>query len=305
MGIFGDNLIRIATHNADKTSTFKMGMNEFGDMTEEEFGRTYLSGLRAGYRPEPRYGEDGKGGQNIVLRGNALQEPPASVDWAEKGAVTNVKNQGSCGSCWAFSAIAAMESHYFIKTGNLIEFSEQEVVSCDGDGVHGGVDYACQGGFMDNAFDWVEHATSGVCTETDYPYSSGYTSARGECRMSECTAVPGSQIQGYVDVPPSEDALLTALAEHGPLSVGIEADQSAFQFYHSGVLHGPCGNSLNHGVLAVGYGVDADTGAPYWKVKNSWGSGWGEQGYVRIQRGKRWPRGGECGIASKASYPVF
>jgi len=294
--VFGQNLIKILTHNKKQDQTFTLAMNEFGSMTEDEFSQT-----RMGFR-EPRQDVERNGPikpRITYLRNEvSMADPPTEVDWTTKGVVAGVKNQGSCGSCWAFSAIAAMESAYAIKTGQVIEFSEQELVSCDD------TDYGCQGGWMDSAFDWVEK-TGGLCKETDYPYSSGVTSARGDCLVSQCNIVPDSAPKGYLDIPPSEAAIVAAVAQHGPVSVGIEADQAVFQFYHSGVLTGACGTHLNHGVLVVGYGVDSTTGTPYWKVKNSWGSGWGEAGFVRIQRGKRWPSGGECGIATHASYPVY
>jgi len=272
-------------------------MNEFGSMTEEEFVKS-----RMGFR-EPRQDVDRNGPIKpriqYLRQDISMADPPAEVDWTTKGVVGPVKNQGSCGSCWAFSAVAAMESAYAIKTGNLVLMSEQMLVSCDD------TDYGCQGGWMDSAFDWVEKVSGGLCTETDYPYSSGMSSARGECLSSQCTKVTASAPTGYIDIPTNEAAIAAAVAQHGPVSVGIEADQAAFQFYKTGVLTGTCGTHLNHGVLIVGYGIDKASGTPYWKVKNSWGGGWGEEGYIRIQRGKRWPVGGECGIASHASYPVY
>ena len=182
---------------------------------------------------------------------------------------------------------------------------------------------------MDNAFQWIERQ-GGLCGEESYPYTSGQTSARGQCMASQCTVVPGTVPASFVDIAPTEQALLAAVSQHGPVSVAIEADQSVFQFYHSGVLTGACGTHLNHGVLLVGYGTDPATGLSFWKVKNSWGTTWGESGFVRMQRGKRWPAGGgecfyfpsrlgcwermrdslnahhsECGIATKASFPVL
>jgi KDEL-tailed cysteine endopeptidase len=296
---FALNMMKIVTHNNKKDKTYTMAMNEFGSMTEEEFAES-----RMGVR-EPREDVHRNGPLQprvTVLRQEvASADPPAEVDWSAKGVVAPVKNQGSCGSCWAFSAVAAIESAYAIKTSTLVRLSEQELVSCDDN------DYGCQGGLMDSAFDWIERSTTGLCSETDYPYTSGLTSARGECMKNQCTPVPGTVPKGYVDIPPNESALLAAVAQHGPVAVAIQADQTAFQFYHSGVLTGACGNHLNHGVLLVGYGVDTTTGTPYWKVKNSWGAGWGEAGFVRIQKGKRWPpvAGGSCGIALKASYPVL
>ena len=290
--VFAENLKKIFTHNSNKESTFKMAMNEFGSMTLEEFTST-----RLGYRSH----ESKKGSKPVFsLRPEVfMADPPAELDWTTRGVVTEVKNQGACGSCWAFSAVASLESAYAQKYGKLVEFSEQELVSCDMG------DYGCQGGLMDSAFDWIEHSSGGLCSEADYSYTSGTSSARGECLRNTCTPVSDSVPKGYIDVPQNEAALLAALNQHGPVSVAIEADQAAFQFYHSGVLTGACGNHLDHGVLLVGYGVDAAAGTPFWKVKNSWGAGWGEAGYVRILRGKRWPQGGECGIASAASYPIL
>jgi len=294
--VFASNLKKIVLHNLKKDKTYTMSMNEFGSMTEDEFAAHYL-GAR-----EP---EKGSVFASIAPRITYLRpevsmaDPPTSWDWMEKGMVTPVKNQGSCGSCWAFAAVGAMESAYAIKTGKLMEFSEQMLVSCDD------TDFGCQGGWMDNAFDWVNKVGKGICTSSDYPYTSGTTSARGECQASSCSVVEGSAPSGFVGIPASEAAILAAVHQHGPVSVGIQADQAAFQFYHSGVLTGTCGTRLNHGVLITGYGVDSATNTLYWKVKNSWGAGWGEEGYVRIQRGKRWPIGGQCGIATHASYPVY
>jgi cathepsin L len=312
--VFLENLERILKHNAQPDKTYEMALNEFGSMTSNEFLAT-----RLGYRRRPRDDEDDdvnnddtkknknnkradkaikESAQNFVLRASvALADPPLEHDWEQKGAVTPVKNQGSCGSCWAFSAVAAMESAHFLKTGQLVEFSEQELVSCEMDM------YGCQGGLMDGAFDWAR-LNGGLCTEASYPYTSGTTSARGVCGASTCAAVEGSAPSGFVDVPHNEASLLQALFEHGPLSVAIEADETGFQFYHKGVLTAHCGSKLDHGVLLVGYGVDPETRQAFWRIKNSWGAGWGENGYIRILRGKRWG-GSECGIASAASYPIF
>lgn len=296
--VFMENLEKILTHNNEKDKTFSMALNEFGSMTSDEFARARL-GFREDKQPQD------KSSWNllkptVVLRSNvAYADPPEELDWTTKGVVAPVKDQGSCGSCWAFSAIGSLESAYAIKNGKLITLSEQELVSCDNS------DFGCQGGLMDNAFNWIIKSAKGVCSESSYEYTSGTTSSRGQCLESSCEPVPGTVPQGFYDIPPNEPSLIAALNEHGPVAVAIEADQSAFQFYHSGVLTGRCGNRLDHGVLLVGYGVDSDTGLKFWKVKNSWGSFWGEDGYVRIQRGKRWPRGGECGIAKQASYPIL
>jgi C1A family cysteine protease len=221
--------------------------------------------------------------EDLGLTTDAL---PASVDWVAKGAVTGVKDQGQCGSCWSFSTTGAIEGAYFIKYGKLYSLSEQELVDCDT------VDSGCNGGLMDNAFTYVQKY--GITTESSYPY----TAVQGTCK-STTPVIPPGVVKGFVDVLPSgdENALAAAVAQQ-PVSVAIQANQLAFQFYSSGILTGTCGKRLDHGVLAVGYGTDGTT--PYWRVKNSWGTGWGEGGYIRIQRGAD-----KCGIADAASYPVL
>ena len=201
-----------------------------------------------------------------------------------------MKNQGQCGSCWAFSTTGSLEGAWFIATGDLSPLSEQQLVDCDT------VDSGCNGGLMDNGFAFAEK--NAMCTEDSY----SYTARKGTCKASSCTVgLAQGSVTGYKDVSTdSEQALMSAVAQQ-PVSIAIEADQSSFQSYSSGVLTASCGTKLDHGVLAVGYGTDV--GTDYWKVKNSWGSSWGEQGYVRLQRGKG--GAGECGLlAGPPSYPV-
>lgn len=212
------------------------------------------------------------------------------------GAVTPVKNQGFCGACWAFSTTGALEGAKFLRTGGLVSLSEQNLLDCD----H--TDLGCNGGLMDNAFKFDEK--SGVlCSEADYPYKA----KQGHCNTT-CTDVPGTIVKTFLDVPPGkEKALLSAIALQ-PISVAIQADQYAFQFYKNGVITDTkCGErgNLDHGVLAVGYGSDLETQEPYYLVKNSWGETWGEAGYVRIGRDvnqtNQW---GICAIEKMASFPV-
>lgn len=226
---------------------------------------------------------------------------PASVDWVERGAVTPVKDQGQCGSCWSFSTTGALEGAYAIKNSNLVSFSEQQLVDCDSL-LNGGRDHGCNGGLMDNAFNWISH-NNGLCTETDYPYVSGTTKTAGTCTKS-CKNVAGSDVVEFVDVDSASDiAFSTALAQQ-PVSVAIEADQREFQLYKSGVFTGTCGTNLDHGVLAVGYGIDS--GVEYYKIKNSWSTTWGEKGYIRLAKGSSYNEGsGQCGILLEASYPVL
>jgi len=186
----------------------------------------------------------------------------------------------------------------FLLHWRLISLSEQNLVDCDLI-TNGGSDMGCHGGLMDSAFAWTVK-NGGLCTEAAYPYVSGSTLKAGDCVQSSCTKYAAPK--GYVDVAAnSDDAMETAL-NGGPVSVAIEADQSSFQLYKSGVFDGVCGTSLDHGVLAVGYGTD---GKDYYKVKNSWGASWGEAGYIRMVKGAGVQVGGQCGMLMQASFPTF
>jgi|688.fasta_scaffold125433_4 C1A family cysteine protease len=274
--IFRNNLERIREHNRGNYS-WKMGVNAFTDLTAEEFRMRYL-GFNFGrsLKNTPRL-------TDYSLK--TLRDVPRQVDWRQKGVVNAVKNQGQCGSCWAFSTIGSVESAWAIKTGKLYSLSEQQLVDCSGSFGNQG----CNGGLMDDAFQYAEK--NALCSEDNYPYNA----QDGTCKSS-CKGLVN--VQSYVDIPAGdENALLQAVATKGPVSVAIEADQSAFQFYSSGVLDGDCGRQLDHGVVVVGYGDE--NSKPYWLVRNSWGDSWGEQGYIKIVRNQD-----KCGIADSASYPV-
>lgn len=282
--VFNRNAEIVRNHNAKKDTTYTMALNQFAHLTQEEFTQSYF-GLKRNDFPRLK-----KLDQIMLL--DERDGTPDEIDWVKKGAVTPVKNQGACGSCWAFSTTGALEGAYFLKTGKLVSFSEQELVNCD----H--VDQGCHGGFMDNANKFIRK-NGGLCTESDFPY----TAHRGSCD-NKCTSVPDSAPHTVFDVPTNDRALEKAIARN-PVSVAIEADQMAFQFYKRGVLSGRCGKRLDHGVLAVGYGTDAN-GNKFYKVKNSWGPSWGMDGYILIERDVDVNRGGgECGILLSASYPVF
>ena len=224
---------------------------------------------------------------------------PDSVDWVKAGAVTPVKNQGQCGSCWSFSTTGALEGAYFNANGILDSFSEQQLVDCD-NRQNGGKDMGCNGGLMDNAFSWIKK-NGGLCTEEDYPYVSGNTRTPGTCQTS-CGLVDGSKIVSFYDVPPSSDEDMMLALGKQPVSIAIEADQQSFQLYKSGVFTGSCGTKLDHGVLAVGYG--SLNGEDYYLVKNSWGTTWGQNGYIMLGRGDEYNNGnGQCGMLMQASYP--
>lgn len=231
--------------------------------------------------------------------GLSMNNLPESVDWVKAGAVTPVKNQGQCGSCWSFSTTGALEGAYFNTYGTLPSFSEQQLVDCD-NRKNGGKDMGCNGGLMDNAFTWIEK-NGGLCSEADYPYTSGDTKTAGTCQTT-CDVVDNSVVTKFTDVHPSNDIdMMTALSQQ-TVSIAIEADQQAFQLYKSGVFTGTCGTNLDHGVLTVGYGTL--DGQDYYKVKNSWGPTWGDEGYILLGRGDEFNKGqGQCGMLLQASYP--
>jgi len=223
---------------------------------------------------------------------------PTQVNWVIAGAVTPVKDQGQCGSCWSFSTTGSLEGAYYIKNKKLASFSEQQLVDCD-NLKHGGRDHGCNGGLMDNAFSWI-HKNGGLCLESEYPYVSGTTQKPGDCQTT-CKVLPSSSVRSYTDVPPSSDnSMMNALSQQ-PVSIAIEADQRDFQLYKSGIFTGVCGTNIDHGVLAVGYGTEEE--GDYYLVKNSWGTSWGEEGYIKLGRGPEYNEGdGQCGILLEDSF---
>jgi C1A family cysteine protease len=222
---------------------------------------------------------------------------PKSIDWRERNAVTHVKNQGDCGSCWSFSTTGALEGIHAIKKGELINASEQQLMDCSDQYGNKG----CQGGLMDNAFKYVIH--KGLCSEKEYPYSG----EEGICQSNQCT--PVVQINNYSDVESNNEKTLMRAVAHQPVSVAIQANLSSFRFYKRGVYQDSlCGDQLDHGVLIVGYGTDILQGLDYWIVKNSWTSNWGDEGYVKILRNYEKYGGdssGMCGIAIQPSFPII
>jgi len=286
---FANNDDIIAVHNSGN-STYTLGHNKFSHLSLDEWRQEVRLGLT---KPE--------------LVADFVLEPPTDtsslateLDWVAKGSVTPVKDQGQCGSCWSFSATGALEGAHHIKTGSLLSLSEQLFVDCD-NRKNGGTDLGCNGGLMDSAFAWAKK-NGGVCLESEYKYVSGTTKTSGTCDQSVCRSGKFATPQSYTDVTKNSDSAFIAALNKQPVSVAIEADQSAFQLYKSGVFTGTCGSNLDHGVLAVGYGTLS--GTDYYKVKNSWGPSWGQGGYILIQRNKPNTPAGQCGILSgPPSYP--
>jgi C1A family cysteine protease len=280
-----------------KNLSYTLGHNHFSAMNREEFA-DYVR-LHQWY---DAYGVE----EPVYLRGATL---PVAVDWRANGAVTPVKNQGNCGSCWSFSTTGSLEGAYAIKNGHLISYSEQNLVDCDLIGA-GGTSLGCNGGDMGSAMDWI-NKNGGLCTEQDYPYVSGTTKQAGSCKKT-CAKVPGSTIMKHIAVAANSDvAMMTALAQQ-PVSVAIEADQASFQLYKSGVFTGTCGANLDHGVLLVGYGSLPSGGGDYYILKNSWDTTWGVSGYMYLGRGNDPATGkpynsgkGQCGVLMQGVYPVL
>jgi cathepsin L len=298
------NMERIAASNdvyRNGERTYTLRMNSFGDMTDEEFHDAYHCVTSQKDASDVRMGADDadnqRHGRNLMSMpgedGKGVMPEGATVDWVAKGKVTPVKNQGQCGSCWSFSATGAMECDYAIAHGGSpISLSEQQLVDCSGSYGNQG----CNGGWYYDAWKYAE-AEGGLCTESAYPY----TARDGTCKASSCGTKYYAP-SGYTEVTADSESSLQSAVDQRCVSVAIEADQFSFQYYSGGVLTGSCGTRIDHAVLAVGYGTLS--GQDYWYVKNSWGTGWGVNGYVYICKdcnanGSR----GECGINMDPYWP--
>jgi C1A family cysteine protease len=260
--IFKDNLDFISQENS-KNFTYSLGVNEFTDLSHEEFVSTYVGKLTNNVQELP------------VLQ-ESVAPVPNDVDWRSQGAVNAIKNQGQCGSCWAFAAVAAIEGANKVGGRGLPNLSEQQLVDCSGSaGNHG-----CGGGLPSNAINWVSR-NGGLCSESGYPY----TARDGRCTT---TCSKSASTSGANGVGRSDSGLVAAINSR-PVAVAIEASGRAFQSYKSGTFTGPCGQNLDHAVTAVGY-----TGSAY-IVRNSWGSSWGQGGYIMMARPAN-----TCGIQNMA-----
>lgn len=279
--VFAENWRHITSHNA-ANKPYQLEVNEFADMTWEEFRASRLAAMQncSAQTGSPR----------ILLRGAAAPSPPAKRDWREEGIVSPVKNQGHCGSCWTFSTTGALEAAYTQKHGKPANFSEQQLVDC----AWAFNNMGCGGGLPSQAYEYVLY-NGGIDTEAAYPY----VGVNGECHFSKSGV--GAMVSGVYNVTQfDEEELQGAVGFVRPTSIAFEV-VGDFRFYKSGVYESDtCGDgpdTVNHAVLAVGYDTTADT--PYWIIKNSWGAGWGDEGYFKMKLGSNM-----CGVATCASYPI-
>merc|ERR1712127_286103 len=308
MKVWVDNLVHINTHNMlfkEGKKSYTLEMNQYADLTSEEF-----LGPRNGYKHSMKKDRSDMYSATrpatYMLPANFEESKlPTGVDWRKTGHVTGVKNQGQCGSCWSFSTTGALEGQMMRKNGVLPSLSEQNLIDCSKKEGNMG----CNGGLMDNAFDYIKHQ-DGIDSEESYPYEMRDDQP---CRYHQEDRA-GDDV-GFVDIPSgSEKHLMAALANEGPVAVAIDAAHRSFQFYSTGIYYEPeCSSmQLDHGVLAVGYGDacedEGDEAAElcssghskYYIVKNSWGTEWGDGGFIKMAAARH----NHCGIATASSYPL-
>lgn len=284
--IWERNVRLISTHNLEESRgvhTYTLGMNEYGDMTSEEF-----VSVMNGYKQNVSRTVCSKFSPPMNVDLTSL---PDTVDWRKEGYVTEIKNQGQCGSCWSFSATGSLEGQNFKKTQKLVSLSEKNLMDCSKPEGNQG----CEGGLMDQAFAYVIK-NKGIDTEESYPYKA----KNGRCEFKAAN-IGATEVSCMDIAKGSETDLQSAVATTGPISVAIDASHSSFQMYRSGVYsERRCSSTkLDHGVLAVGYGTEGSN--DYWLVKNSWGKSWGQEGYIMMSRNDK----NQCGIATSASFPTM
>lgn len=273
--VFSDNADKINAFNTINTDV-QLAMNQYGDLTWYEFSEPRLTTFPQRKRYLDMYLREIPDTTNLI----------SSIDWRQKGVVNKVRNQGQCGSCYSFSAISSLESAVALKHHYLPEFSEQQIVDCATD--YG--NFGCEGGLPDSVFKYVK--VNKLCNRSQYEY----TASEGECLVSGLHCKNDWSLTKIVDIP-SNETYMQYWVSRQPISIGIEADKTIFQFYSKGIIRGNCGTSIDHAVVIVGFGQE--NGVPYWIVRNSWGEGWGEGGYVRIERNKN-----VCGISAIPSFPL-
>jgi len=283
--IFRYNLRNIILHNLNGNKNFTMGINQFTDLTPEEFKTFYASG----------YDTFKSFGCTPFVPSTTTSSLPSSIDWTTKGVVNSIRDQGKCGSCWAFATTANAESVWAIHSSKLLDLSEEYLVDCASG--FGYFNMGCNGGNPDSAFKYM--INNGQCTDASYPYTSGSGSSSSTCQ--KCTSA-GVKFSGCYDVTSNDQLALKHAVAVQPVVIAIEADTRYFQSYSSGILTDAvkCGTNLDHAVEIVGYG--SENGIDYWKVRNSWGTSWGESGYVRIQRSSSTNDAGVCGVSVEPSF---
>merc|ERR1711936_1307451 len=272
--IFHANLVKIEKHNA--LGTWKMAVNEFSDLTQAEVEAQ----MTGGYKRMP---QSGAAAPATTFKAKSRSELPDSVDWRDQGAVSEVKNRGQCGSCWAFCTTEMIESYAAIETGTLPELSAQQVTACTPNPLSCGGTGGCYGSIPQLGYTYIQ--LFGQVSETDYPYTSGSTTQTEDCEYNLDNLTPVAGLSGYNTLEPnSVEAVMDFDANQGPLAVAVAA--SDWGWYSGGVFDGCSYDdniALNHAVVLVGYGTD-ETEGDYWIVRNSWGPGWGEGGYIRLAR---------------------
>ncbi|XP_060189901.1 zingipain-2-like [Lycium barbarum] len=286
LNIFKENVKFVESFNKNGTKPYKLGINEFADLTSEEFLKYYTT---HGLNKFSSKSQQSSPAIFSSFKYENMSDVPSFMDWTKSGAVTNVKHQGQCGCCWAFAAVGALEGANKLSRSKLISLSEQELLDCTTE------NNGCNGGLITTAYDFIVK-NGGIALESNYPYKEYQDS----CRSAQQGTDSAVKMSRYETLPSSESALLKAVSQQ-PVSIGIAVTEE-FHMYQSGVYDGSCDDQLNHAVTIIGYGTNED-GTKYWLIKNSWGTSWGENGYMKLARDTG-IEGGLCGITTLASYPI-
>ena len=288
----------IADTNA-KNLSYTLGHNAFSGMSSDEFAENMHFSLN-----REIFETTGLRGFSETLVEASME---TSVDWRTQGVVSPIQDQGQAGTCYSFGTSCAVETALAIKTGVLTKLSEQQIVDCSTI-KNGGPNMGVNGGQIAPTLEWIGKV-GGLCTEQAYPYVSGTTGKTETCQKT-CSQISGTAVKSFVNVKPKSDADMMTALSNTVVSIAIEADESTFQLYKSGVFTGKCGTTLDHAVALVGYG--SQSGLDYYILRNSWGQSWGQSGYMLIGKGddpatgKPYNNGaGQCGLLMEGSYPVL